>query len=106
MLPIPSKYCWESSSRRQHAQVWSCGRNDHGQCGVGTMMDKPHSVPSYERIEAKPLANIPERMVQEWCNFSDVKGPVLGSSGGFLHSIVLSKEPIPTHIKEQNSSVR
>lgn len=88
---------WEGNRSRKYAEIWSCGRNDHGQCGTGTMEDKPRVVFQLAGVEQNPLVCEDERKVVEWCEFSSLLSPIQGGSCGSMHSIFLSQDIPPSH---------
>lgn len=88
---------WEGNRNRKHAEMWCCGRNDHGQLGTGTMTEKLRELPP-NTTERKEHTNIEERKAIEWCPFSELLSPIQGASTGSLHSIMLTQDNLPSHV--------
>ena len=92
---------WVANRARKFAEVWCCGRNDHGQCGTGSMDDKVRDLPITPGVEQNPLVNAEERKVLEWCAFSELLSPIQGASSGSMHTVILGQDTVPSHSLEK-----
>ena len=94
------------SRERVHGHVWTCGRNDHGQCGTGTMKEKscsiwevPEDVVAELGAHRQP-SHLEERRVLEWCPFSSSLSPIQSLACGSMHSVVLGQDKPPGHTED------